>query len=80
MGKGRAQVGADKGEGGVAGDDADFWIVLLKQLAEEPDDALLQRLLLPASIGKAGIVRDIDEAALRHQHTRLAQHGQPAYT
>ena len=38
----------------------------------------LQRLLLPVAIGKAGVVGDIDEAPVRHQHARLAQHGQPA--
>ena len=76
--EGGAQIGADQRESGVAGDDADFRIVLGQQLAKQRDDVLLQRRLFPAAIGKTGIVGDIDEMALGHQHARLAQHGEPA--
>ena len=49
-----------------------------EQPVEERDHPLLQRGLFPSAIGKAGVVGDIDEVPLRHQHARLAQHRQPA--
>lgn len=76
--EGGAQVRPHQREGRVAGDDADFRVVLVQQPAEEIDDMRLQRRLLPAAIGKARIVRDIGEVPLGHQHARLAQHGEAA--
>ncbi|MDT4882069.1 hypothetical protein FQZ97_1179850 [compost metagenome] len=46
--------------------------------AKQRDDMRAQSLLFPPAIGEAGIVGDIDEMPLRHQHSRLAQHREPA--
>ncbi|MOA15567.1 hypothetical protein D3C78_1357310 [compost metagenome] len=76
--KAGAKIGTREREGRVAGDDADFRAIILQQRFEERENARLQRLLLPAAIGKTRIVGHIDETALRHQHARLAQNRQPA--
>ncbi|OJU92270.1 MAG: hypothetical protein BGO06_21525 [Shinella sp. 65-6] len=71
-----AQVRSHQREGRVAGDDADFRIVLGKQSFEEIDDMRLQRRLFPAAVGKTGIVGHIGEMPFGHQHARLTQNGQ----
>ena len=51
-------------------------------LRDEPphqrDDVVAERRLLPVAVGKGGIVRHIDEAAVRQQRADRAKHRQPA--
>ena len=77
--KGGAQLVHDDGGGGVAGDDAQHRIMLGDEAREQVHDMRLQRALLPAAIGKAGIIGDIDEPPVRHENAGLAQDRQAAY-
>jgi hypothetical protein len=54
-------------------------VVLRDQAGEKVHDVRLQRLLVPTPIGKARIVRDIDEPPVRHENARFTQHCEAAY-
>jgi hypothetical protein len=45
---------------------------------EQRNNPVAKRVLLPAAIGKAGVIGDIDETPPGHDHPGLAQHAQPA--
>src|SRR5690606_1149554 len=48
------------------------------ELAEQLYDPPPQCILFPSAIGKSGIVRDIDETAIRYKHPRFPQDRQSA--
>ena len=49
------------------------------EAGKQCDHMGLQRLLVPAAVGKPRIVGDIDEAPVWHEDARLAQDSEAAY-
>jgi hypothetical protein len=70
----------DDGRCCVAGDQRQGRIVAFDQSFEQAYDAVIERAFIPAAIGKAGVIGDIDESPSGHDHPCLAQNAQPANT
>ena len=77
-GKGRAQIRQHQGRGRVAGDDDGVGRERIDQPADDRDDAGDQRRLRPGPVGKAGIIRRIDERRVRPRGRDFGQDGESA--